>query len=137
MKNYIILVLILSPLWLTHNVYASDTDIAKNGGWIITHTKSPMDDTKGVILSLAAENKVLGFPNEAKVPTLNIRCKEKNIDIFINVGMSFSVENINKAHTLRLRIDNNKAYQQTWNESSDGHALFLEFADDPVAIKKR
>ncbi len=103
------------------------------GKWNVSTDRSEMDDTKSVYLSLRAENSIQGWL-ESSTPTLNIRCMENQTNLFIETGMSSSVEYGTSNHTVELRIDSQKAFRQSWSDSTDNKALF---AGNSVGLAKQ
>lgn len=91
--------------------------------WQVTESRSPMDDSETVVLTLDAEEKVPG-PVEAKLPTLIIRCKEGKTQAYVWTGMGASVESGSDDHTVRIRFDSAEAVTQAWGESDSHDSLF-------------
>lgn len=104
-------------------------------GWQVSIDTSPMDDSRTVILSLVANESIRAWPSETHTPTLMIRCKEHETDLYVVNGAQPNVEyGETDAATVRLRLDSAAAYSQLWNKSTDGVALF---ARNPVILAKR
>src|SRR5262249_18558874 len=60
-------------------------------------------------------------------PTLLIRCKEKQVEVYVDVGMEPDVESGNlDGATIRYRFDKEAAKTDIAGKSTDGKALFLE-----------
>jgi hypothetical protein len=66
-----------------------------------------------------------------KRPSLIIRCKEKRTQVYVVTGMAATVEagfdgGPSDQHKVGLRLDDNPARYESWNESSDHEALFAD-----------
>jgi type VI secretion system protein VasI len=98
--------------------------------WQISEKRSPMDDSKTVVLSLDADNDIHG-PLGEKRPTLIVRCQQKKTQIYVVTGMAASVEEDydggpSAGHKVGLRLDQNPPRYETWGESTADDALFAE-----------
>jgi type VI secretion system protein VasI len=107
----------------TQVVEATPTD-----KWHVTKGKSPMDDSKTVVLSLDSDNEVQG-PLEAVRPALIVRCQEKKTQVYVVTGMAATVETDidggpRDSHKVGLRLDDRPATYDSWGESTDHKALF-------------
>ena len=103
-------------------------------GWTITREKSEMDDTSTIILSKGAID-TLALRNTFSTPLLVARCKENKTDLFFVTGYNFNpVAGLYEKQPIRIRIDNEEAEEQIWNESTSDEAIFSE---NPVKILKR
>jgi hypothetical protein len=92
-----------------------------------------MDDSKGVVFQLEAENEVSGWLHRQR-PTLVLRCQEGKPEAYMVTGMSSSVESGDlERHTVGVRFDEAKAQSQMWGQSTDDKALF---APQPVSFIK-
>jgi type VI secretion system protein VasI len=91
--------------------------------WHVTEDKSPMDDSKTVILTLDSDDEVQG-PLGSVRPSLIVRCKEKKTDVYVATGMAASVEEYGPAHKVGIRRDGGTAQYYDWLESTDHRALF-------------
>ena len=96
---------------------------AQDQGWSVSIGKSDMDGSATVVLNHEAESNIQGWL-ESKRPSLVIRCKEKHVDVYVDTGMTASVEGTDNEHTVRIRMDDKPAFTQSWSESTDGNALF-------------
>lgn len=101
--------------------------------WRISRSKSPMEDSQTVVLSLPAENLVRGWLKSYR-PALFIRCQEGETDAYVDLGMSPNPTlGLYWEHPVRLRFDDLEPHEETWKESTSGDALFspnaVEFAD--------
>jgi type VI secretion system protein VasI len=96
------------------------------GKWQVSTSKSEFDSSTTVALSLEAESFIEGWLTIA-LPTLVLRCKEREIDVYVNVGTQSDVEyGRYDAATVRVRFDQNQAFDTVANESTDGDALFFQ-----------
>jgi hypothetical protein len=99
--------------------------ITYTGNWQTSLGRSAFDDSQTVVLSLQADNLIKGWLI-TYIPVLYLRCKEHNIDVYIDVGMPPDVEyGMNNTATIRLRFDNSQDMTTTADESTDGTSLFL------------
>ena len=105
------------------------------GRWTTETNVSKFDDTKSVHLSLAANEKIHGWPGKSYLPELNIRCRERKTEAYIDFGMSPVVESgLYDGATLQFRIDKQPLFKAIAGKSTDGNALFLR---DPMSFIKR
>jgi hypothetical protein len=106
---------------------------AGGGAWRVNVERSAMDGSKTVTVFREAENDIQGWL-EAKKPTLLVRCKEGETDVYVATGMATSVEYGTDTHTVRLRFDDGVPITQQWNESTGNDALF---APNALQLAKR
>ena len=98
--------------------------------WHVTEEKSPMDDSKTVVLALDSEGMVQG-PLGAVRPKLMIRCQEGKTESYVFIGMAASIEGSSDGgpseyHTVRVRFDDSPPQQfGLWSESTDHKSLFI------------
>jgi predicted nucleic acid-binding Zn ribbon protein len=98
--------------------------------WRVTEGRSPMDDSKEVVLKLDAQDQIEG-PLGPVRPSLIVRCKEKKTDVYVVTGMAADIETDfeggpKSSHTVRVRLDSNPPMTLGWYESTDNKALFAE-----------
>lgn len=93
------------------------------GAWESSEGVSAMDGSKTVTLSLAAENEIRFWLGSSR-PHLVVRCREKKTDVYVVTGTAADVENSEDTHTVRIRLDQSKAFTEHWDESTDHQALF-------------
>jgi len=92
--------------------------------WRLLESKSNMDGSPTVLLSLDADDKVQGWL-ESGTPTLVIRCKEGQTSAYVIVGMPAQPElGSYGSYGVRLRIDDGSPIQERWTESTDQKGLF-------------
>ena len=96
--------------------------------WKISIGRSPMDDSRTVVLTLDSEDQIQGLLGAVK-PSLIVRCKEKKTDVYVATGMAASIEEDfdggpAEHHTVKTRLDNAPAIAWYWYESTDHKALF-------------
>jgi hypothetical protein len=109
-------------------------DSEQNGKWHTIESKSQFDDTRTVVLSLAAENKIQGWLATA-VPQLLLRCQEGRTEMYVAVGMPATVElGEFQRHTVRIRYDDEAPISLITNESTDNKSLF--FPDAMTSIRR-
>lgn len=100
------------------------TSAAKGNTWRVSESVAQMDSSKSVTVLLEAENEIKGWLKSHR-PTLIVSCREGKTETYTNVGMNSSVESgLYNRHTVRVRFDEQKAFQQRWSESTDNEALF-------------
>lgn len=88
--------------------------------WVITEEVSPIDDSKTVMLSLKSDSPIKSDFSQV-IPTLNIQCKERETDFYINFNIFLSTHDIKPI----TRIDSDKAVNGVeWSISTDYKALF-------------
>ena len=98
--------------------------------WHVTEQKSPMDDSKPVVLALDSEDEVQG-PLGASRPKLMIRCQEGKTESYVVTGMAANIEvssdgGPSEYHSVRVRFDDAPPQQfGLWSESTDHKALFI------------
>src|SRR5712691_4583282 len=96
--------------------------------WKISIGRSPMDDSRTVVLTLDSEDEIQGSLGTVW-PSLIARCQEKNTDTYVATGMAASIEedfDVGPAehHTVKTRLDGAPASDGYWYESTDHKALF-------------
>jgi hypothetical protein len=105
------------------------------GRWTIETNVSKFDDTKSVLLSLTANEKINGWLGKSHLPQLNIRCRERKAEAYIDFGMSPATEpELYDGATLQFRIDKQPLFKAIATKSADGNTLFLK---DPTSFIKR
>jgi type VI secretion system protein VasI len=105
------------------------------GRWTIETNVSKFDDTRSVHLSLAANEKINGWLGKSHLPQLNIRCRERKTEAYIDFGMSPAAEpELYDQATLQFRIDKQPLFKAIATKSADGNTLFLK---DPTSFIKR
>ena len=88
--------------------------------WVIIEDVSPIDDSKTVRLSLKSDSPIKSDFSQV-IPTLNIQCKERETDFYINFNIFLSTHDIKPI----TRIDSDKAVNGVeWSISTDYKALF-------------
>jgi type VI secretion system protein VasI len=96
------------------------------GKWTVTEDASSFDDSKTILLRLEAENQITG-PSGDYLPTLLLRCNEKETEAYVHTGMAPDVESGNlDGATVRYRFDKEPAQTENAGQSTDGNALFFE-----------
>lgn len=92
-----------------------------------------MDDTQTIVAKLAAEQKIQGWLDEF-LPVLIVRCKSRELDIYIHTGTQSEVEYNTDQTTVNLRFDDLPAIAVKTNHSTDGEALFFQEVQDMFKI---
>lgn len=131
---FLILLVVLGRIALVRSanqasaIAASPTDQLPADKWHVTESRSPMDDSRTVMLTLDSDDTIQG-PVGSNRPTLIIRCKEGKTQVYVSTGMAASVEQDLDGgpvdyHTVRIRLDQANAFAEGWSESADNKALF-------------
>ena len=130
---------LLALLWVLGRIKSSESEPSAAAvatpstsldKWQVSESKSKMDDSRTVALSLDSDNSVHG-PLGDKRPTLIIRCQDKKTKVYVVTGMAASVEEgydggPSHEHKVELRLDSNTARYEFWNESAADDALFAD-----------
>src|SRR6266540_4333950 len=95
------------------------------GAWNVKRAVSKLDDSTTVTLSLPATSPIRAWPAKVAMPTLILRCKEGDIEAYVNLGARPAVEEETDRATLTLRFDKDPAYATTGGISTDGEAVFF------------
>lgn len=107
---------------------ASPTNQLLVDKWRVTESRSPMDDSKTVVLTLDSDDVFQGPVGSSK-PTLVVRCKEGKTEVYVETGMAASIEQDldggpEQSHAVRIRLDDSSPTSEDWLESNDHKALF-------------
>ncbi len=103
-----------------------------SGKWVVTQDKSSFDDSTTVVLALDADADISGPLGDVR-PTLVVRCKEHQKEIYVVTEMQPDVESDNlDGATVRLRFDSDAAQSVNTSKSTDGEALFLPNAQQYI-----
>lgn len=89
--------------------------------WVISESKSEIDDSMGYTL-ICDGNELVGWRKEK--PSLVIRYMEGKSSFYIVFPMYIGS---NKT-TVTIRFDSDEAITETWNISTDGHAVFAPWS---------
>ena len=117
----------------TATLSVSSTATPFTGDWQVSTGKSDFDGSTTVVLSLGAESPVQGWLS-VTTPSLILRCQEGKVDVYVDNGTQANVEfGLYNSATVRLRFDENPAFQTVASESTDGKALFLQNPYDMIA----
>ena len=104
----------------------TNTPAPFTGKWQISTGISAFDNSTTVALFLEAEDYIDGWLTTT-LPTLVLRCKEGDINVYVKVGTQSDVEyGLYDAATVRVRFDQNQAFETVANESTNGEALFFQ-----------
>jgi type VI secretion system protein VasI len=103
------------------------------GKWQVSADTSSFDDSPRVVLSLDAEQPIEGFL-ESYLPTLILRCQERQTEAYLVTGMAAEVETGNfDGATVRIRLDDSAAETLNTSRSTDDKALFFENAPQLIS----
>ena len=108
---------------------STSADVLYSGQWQIHSEISPIDDSKNVYLSVDGDRELRGFIGN-HIPTLVIRCKEGNIDVFLDTGMT---EAGDRTYVL-IRLDGEPSFTEKWENSTNNEAIFRY--DQPYRFAK-
>lgn len=123
---------LLTPTPAVPSAPATGSTPPLGGKWVVKESTSEMDSSAGYAVGLQAENEIEGWLKKT-TPVLFVRCQEKKVDLFINVGMPADVE-LYGAHTVRVRLDEAQPLKQNWGQSTDNEALFSR---DAIPLAKK
>ncbi|MBL7114695.1 MAG: hypothetical protein ISS35_02925 [Kiritimatiellae bacterium] len=98
---------------------AAPPTVEKHVGWKIRTDISAIDDSKSYFLSRAAEEPI-GSGIFSSTPTLMIRHKEGDLEVFIGFGTYLGSDSITVTH----RMGSNPAQHEEWGLSTDGKSIF-------------
>jgi hypothetical protein len=101
-----------------------------SGGWITKTSRSAMDDSVGVQLSLRASKAIQAWPSTTATPTLILRCQEGQVDAFMALGVRPDPDGVDSAR-LVVRFDQAPATEVVMGVSTDGLGVFFH---DPTAV---
>lgn len=104
------------------------TNSNNKGKWLVSDKISPIDDSKSVYLELIADSPISSGYKKS-IPSLHIRCKEKQTDFFIDFDVFLGSDSI----TPTTRIDSEKAIKNLiWALSTDHNAMFYNGSSKKV-----
>lgn len=93
------------------------------GKWNIETSKSAMDDSQEVILTLTTNTVSRGTFGKKVQPSVYIRCRENKTDLYIAyndmIGNSFG-----ESVLVKYRIDKLAPKEEAWSKSTSGQAAF-------------
>lgn len=102
------------------------------GKWITEISQSEFDDSKTVLIYLDADNKIKDWQGNEQLPRLSIRCQEKALHAWLDVGMPpDSIASDGYAY-IRVRYDQDEADKAAVKPSTDGEELKFFGAKDPI-----
>jgi len=90
------------------------------GKWVVSESKSPIDDSITVTMMLDASDTIINPYGQFTRPTLILRCSENKTNAFISWDMFLGTNNIRVLN----RIDKQKAKTRSWYISTDNKAIF-------------
>ena len=102
---------------------AQKKNLPSPGSWTVTESKSKIDDSPSVTLSVVSSEPVRCRYKQAKAH-LFLGFSENNTDILVVFGDCFMSDNSGGGE-VDIRFDNDKAFSQNWTESNDNTALGL------------
>ena len=95
--------------------------ITKNKSkWVVSESKSPIDDSVTVTMMLDASDTILNSYGQFNRPTLILRCSENKTNAYVNWDMFLGTDRIK----VLSRIDKEKAKTRSWSISTDNKATF-------------
>ena len=99
-------------------------------GWQLRTDTSPIDDSKSYFLSRDADEPI-GSGFMSSTPTLMIRHKEGNLEVYITFGTYLGSDTT----MVTTRIGSSSATQREWGLSTDGKAIFCP-TDDAEFVRQ-
>ncbi len=111
--------------WTTVKATASPT--SETGNWRVTDETNPIDDSRTVVLLLAAHEGALAFGQRVM---LLLRCLSKDTDVYINWNDHLGT----KAHVV-TRVGQEQAARNEWSLSTNKQSTFYP-SNDIAFIKK-
>ena len=124
-----------APIAPTHlsTPTAVDTQEPFTGKWEVSTQKSEFDGTTSVFLTLKAENDVQIWLTTYH-PTLILRCQEGKIETYVDIGTPTELEAGREPEhaTVRIRFDQNQAFEIVASASTDQDALFFLAAEQMI-----
>lgn len=100
------------------------TNAVSKGQWQVETDKSAMDDSPTVVLSVRANAASADRLGKTIRPTLSIRCKENDTDVFINWQQFLTTGGSDDGTSVQYRIDAARAVTAPWSISTDFTATF-------------
>ena len=101
--------------------------------WRVEKTVSRMDDSRGVVLSLRANESIRAWPGKVSQPSLVLRCKEGKVDAYVVTGARAQPETGGSdLVTASIRVDAAAPEEVIVSESTDGEALFFPEAKETI-----
>lgn len=100
--------------------------------WKVKTSKSDMTDQIEVVLTLKADNTVVGIIEPVR-PVLILRCKEGKFEVFVNSGFILDSD-IDSETKVRIRMDDDVPFVDTWSISTDNMATFC---NEPAEFLER
>ncbi len=105
------------------------------GKWASWLTSSEFDSSSGATATIKAENEIYGWLNQTERPLLVLRCEEGKTELYLITGMTAEPEYGNYGGTtLRIRLDDGKAFKRNARQSTDRKAYFIS---SPVGLAKQ
>ncbi len=108
-----------------------DSSGSTTGNWLFSSDVSALDDSTRYTLQLDAEDSIAAWLSEP-VPTLVIRCQNRQYDVFIYVGTQLDSTLDDEVFT-RVRYGDKSPINITMTESTTGEAMF--FPDSRAAVR--
>jgi type VI secretion system protein VasI len=103
------------------------------GKWVSDDKSSSFDDSKTVTLLLDAEDEIVG-PSGSIRPSLLVRCREHEKDVYIYTGMAPDVESGNfDGATVRVLFDKEGALTKNAGQSTSRDSLFFPDPEETIA----
>jgi type VI secretion system protein VasI len=96
------------------------TATAGLGQWKVTRTKSPIDDSETIVLSLLSDNTITRRFGLSGYVALYVRCKEKRLDIYADWDEYLGIGTT----STRMRLDSDPVQTNTWSISTDHKSGF-------------
>jgi type VI secretion system protein VasI len=101
-----------------------------SGRWSVRSSKSPIDDSVNVHLSVQSEESVSSGYNTVR-PSLFVRCSENKTNVFLTWDLYLGLDSTR----MLTRFDNEQATTDSWSISTDNKAVFARGSDINLAKK--
>jgi type VI secretion system protein VasI len=102
---------------------AQQKNLTGPGSWTVTESKSKIDDSPSIMLTVQSSEPVRSGYKQEKAD-LVLRCHENNTSIYVVFGGCYMSGN-SVWSRVDIRLDNDKAFSQEWTESDGNKALGL------------
>ena len=96
------------------------------GQWVVNTSLSPVDDSKVAVARVKAASPIKGWLNKVVDPTLVVRCKSDDIEVFVSTGMTAAGDST----AVTVRFDKEPAFTTEWGNSTSSDAVFYHASRD-------
>lgn len=116
---------------LTQNAYSTISTVSSEGNskWRVTKKSSPIDDSVNVFMHLSANEMIKGRYGDKIAPSIIIRCKENETEMYITWDMYLGIGDVEVIY----RFDKETAQTADWSVSTTREASFV---NKPISFIK-